>query len=176
MLLETGSRFQENKCEVAALRDDLKDHIQKDAVEAAVIFGFIDVGEEAHIVWDIDGKVVFPSPAFCKMVGVDTSEMVNGAWKEIIHPEDSRRVIEEWNKFIQGSLSTLKLKFRFYKQGSLLGQNPEILVQLKMVRKKVAIGGVTRIVGLFKRLDEVSQTREHHIDDTPISQTKSSSS
>jgi PAS domain S-box-containing protein len=133
--------------ENAKLRKDFDEHVETDATEAMTLMGFVEVGEEMLIVQEREGKTLLISPALCKMLGLSRDEATNGAWKDLICPEDRDRVLTDWNAFVAGNLFQTVLRFRFIK---VEGSSP-IPVQLKVVRKKLGTGGVVRLVGLVSR-------------------------
>lgn len=139
------------------LREEIKILRGESATNVAILMGFLEVGEEDYIVADGNGNTISVSPALCRMIGLRTEEATNGAWKDVIHRDDIRRAKEEWKTFVNSNLTQAKIHFRFDRAE---GTSPTIAVILTMVRKKVLVGGVIRIVGIFKRELQVPDTKE----------------
>jgi len=140
--------------------EDIKALREEYATAISVILGFIDLGEEAYIVADAsNGRTLYITPIACKMLRLDPNEVINGAWKDIIHGEDSARVREQWETFVRSRLAKAKIRFRFDRPGSITGSSPIISVELVLLRKRIA-GGAERIVGVFRQLTPVPPTAQ----------------
>ena len=147
-VLTFDSRLTANEKHVEDLGKRQSDHERKDAIEAMTYMGFVEVGEDAVLVADEKGKTLMISPALAKLMGLTVEEAVNGAWKDVIHPEDRHTTLMKWEAFVAGALTHLTLRFRFQTQSGRTF--PAVM---KLVRKKMLVGGVMRIVGLVWRAE-----------------------
>lgn len=153
--LELVERLDTFDKSIAALAKRQTEHEEADAVQAMIYLGFIEAGEEANFVQDSTGKTLFVSPALAKLMGLGIEEAQNGAWKDVIHEADREKALHDWDAFVRGALAQSSIRFRF--------QTPYgkvIPVLMKMVRKRIAIGGVIRIVGLVIRDDNAPNRQD----------------
>jgi len=147
-LLREIGRAMEVSARIDALEQKFAKYEQEDAIQKLIYFGFLEAGEEACIIANEQGKTVLISPALAKLMGVSNEEATNGAWKDVLHPEDKSKVLIAWDGFVQGALQWLTLSFRFLTPSGRI-----VPVVMKAVRKKIVQGGVMRIVGLVWRQD-----------------------
>jgi len=92
------------------------------------------------------GRVMFVNEAVCKLTGLSKREHYDSGWLKAVHPEDRRRVEDEWHQTIEGE-SNFAIEFRFVCGSGRISWVSASTVALRDDRGEVAgfLGALTDI-------------------------------
>jgi PAS domain S-box-containing protein len=109
---------------------------------------------------DLDGNFLFANKAFSKMLGYSAEETLRTNGFEFVHPDDLKRVQEDFARSINDK-SSYNMEYRYKtKQGSYISVLTSTSPILNPQEEVVALLGVTRDITEKKRLEEELQQSE----------------
>jgi PAS domain S-box-containing protein len=107
--------------------------------------------------WDIANDFTYFSPEMANILEIDGNDLVNGieSWKNLIHPEDKERVLEQLQAKLENSNNFYNLEYRI--RAKLPEQWKWIATHLKVVVRD-SEGQAQRIVGIHRDIDANKRT------------------
>ena len=106
--------------------------------------------------WNVESGYVYYSPAWCRILGENTSDAIYAAWEDRIHPEDKPRVIQTLEAHLAGRLASWEEEFRLRKSDEswvwVLGRG--------RVVERSAAGNPLRMVGTMTDISRRKQAED----------------